>query len=126
MAIYKEHSFSARIASLILMTINFFDLFWLLQWRITEYNKNYELPAKRFPIPAKKHCYILSSGFGNCLRIAHGSAGLTGRLNSIVSDPNKPSGKRGKASEAIAQHCKESVLHILLASELKLAIDLLF
>jgi hypothetical protein len=50
MAIYKEHSLSARAASLILIAINFFELFWLLQWRLKEYNKNYELPAKRFLI----------------------------------------------------------------------------
>jgi hypothetical protein len=50
MAIYKAHSISARAASLILMMINFFELFWLLKWRIKEYNKNYQLPAKRFLI----------------------------------------------------------------------------
>jgi hypothetical protein len=50
MAIYKEHSLSARITSLILMIINSFELFWLLQWRIKEYNKNYRLPVKRFLI----------------------------------------------------------------------------
>ena len=50
MAIYKEHSLSARAASLILMTINFFETYWLLKWRIKEYNKDYQLPVKWFLI----------------------------------------------------------------------------
>jgi hypothetical protein len=49
-AIYKEHSLLARAASLILMMINLFEMFWLLEWRIKEYNKNFQLPAKRFLI----------------------------------------------------------------------------
>jgi hypothetical protein len=50
MAIYKEHSISARAASLILTMINFYEMFWMLKWRIKEHNKNYQLPAKRFLI----------------------------------------------------------------------------
>jgi hypothetical protein len=48
--IYKEHSLLARAASLILMMINFFEVYWLLKWRIKEYNKNFCVPAKRFLI----------------------------------------------------------------------------
>jgi hypothetical protein len=50
MAVYREHSLPVRAASLILMMINFFEVFWLLKWRITEYNRNFHLPARRFLI----------------------------------------------------------------------------
>jgi hypothetical protein len=49
-AMYLEHALLVRVATLILMTINFCELLWMLKWRATEYAKPYHLPAKRYLI----------------------------------------------------------------------------
>jgi hypothetical protein len=48
--IYWEHSLLFQVATLILMTINFCELLWMLKWRATEHAKPYHLPAKQFLI----------------------------------------------------------------------------
>jgi hypothetical protein len=46
-AIYWEHSLLVRVSTLILMTINFCELLWMLKWRATEHSKPYDLPIKK-------------------------------------------------------------------------------
>jgi hypothetical protein len=49
-AIYLEHALPARVATLILMTINFCELLWILKWRVKEHTKPYDLPIKQFQL----------------------------------------------------------------------------
>jgi hypothetical protein len=45
-----EHSLLVRAATLVLMTINFCELLWMLKWRAEENKRPYYLPIKKFLI----------------------------------------------------------------------------